>query len=79
MESTVSIEAAPKLISARASRCVRKNGFFLYITCSVFRQENEEVVAYLAQEGLLQLHTMEYLKGYEEKADTLFVALFSAL
>ena len=68
-----------KKISARVSRCVRKHGYFLYITCSVFRQENEEVVAYLKQEGLLQLHSMEYLKGYEDKADTLFVALFSAL
>jgi hypothetical protein len=36
------------------------------------------VVAYLEKEGL-QLLTMEYLKGYEDKADTLFVALFSAL
>jgi 16S rRNA (cytosine967-C5)-methyltransferase len=68
-----------KKISARASRYVRKSGYFLYITCSVFREENEEVVAYLEQEGLLQLHTMEYLKGYEGKADTLFVALFSVL
>jgi 16S rRNA (cytosine967-C5)-methyltransferase len=67
-----------KKISARASRCVRKGGYFLYITCSVFREENEEVVAYLEKEGL-QLLTMEYLKGYEDKADTLFVALFSAL
>lgn len=68
-----------KKISTRVSRSIRKNGYFLYITCSVFREENEEVVAYLEQEGLLQLHNMEYLKGYEEKADTLFVALFSAL
>ncbi|HYK77740.1 MAG TPA: RsmB/NOP family class I SAM-dependent RNA methyltransferase [Daejeonella sp.] len=46
----------------------------IYITCSVFSQENEEVVNYLVQEHGLKLETSEIIKGYEHKADTMFVA-----
>lgn len=46
----------------------------VYITCSVFKQENEEVVAYLQQEHHLKLESMEVIKGYNDKADTMFVA-----
>jgi 16S rRNA (cytosine967-C5)-methyltransferase len=49
----------------------------LYITCSVFKKENEEVVEYLKQNTSLQLKAMQYYKGYDKKADTLFAALFT--
>lgn len=52
------------------------NGYFLFITCSVFKKENEENVAFIQQKFQLTLLKMEYLKGYEIQADTLFVALF---
>jgi len=48
----------------------------LYITCSVFKNENEEVVKFISEQLSLQLLNMEYLKGYNQKADTLFTALF---
>jgi 16S rRNA (cytosine967-C5)-methyltransferase len=51
------------------------NGHLLYITCSVFEKENEENVSYIRQKFQLDLIKMEYLKGYEMRADTLFVAL----
>ena len=46
----------------------------IYITCSVFRQENEEVVSHLISEYGLQLEAMEVFRGYEQKADTMFAA-----
>jgi 16S rRNA (cytosine967-C5)-methyltransferase len=52
------------------------HGYFLYITCSVFKKENEENVVFIQQKFQLNLLGMEYLKGYEMQADTLFVALF---
>jgi 16S rRNA (cytosine967-C5)-methyltransferase len=55
---------------------LRDKGYFLYITCSVFKKENEENVAFIQQKFQLNLLRMEYLKGYEIQADTLFVALF---
>ena len=51
-------------------------GLFFYITCSVFKTENEDVATALIQKFHLQLLQMEYLKGYEMQADTMFVAVF---
>jgi 16S rRNA (cytosine967-C5)-methyltransferase len=46
----------------------------VYITCSVFKEENEEMVDYLVKEFGLKVESLELLKGYEHKADTMFVA-----
>ncbi|MEP7164580.1 MAG: Fmu (Sun) domain-containing protein [Ferruginibacter sp.] len=55
---------------------LNKGGLFFYITCSVFKKENEEVTAFIQEKFHLQLVQMEYLKGYEHAADTMFVAVF---
>ena len=55
---------------------LKKNGHFLYITCSVFKKENEENVDFIRSSLNLNLIQMEYLKGYKIQADTMFVALF---
>lgn len=67
-----------KKIVDHALPALRKGGFFLYITCSVFRKENEEVVEHIIRHHSLTLVQSGYAKGYEEKADTLFAALFTA-
>src|SRR6266542_704829 len=54
------------------------NGFFLYITCSVFKKENESVVEFILNNFKLQLVKQEVLVGYNKKADTMFGALFKA-
>lgn len=69
--------ALQKAISVNASRTLKEGGFFLYITCSVLKMENEEVVEHLVQNANLRLLKQEYFKGYTEKADTLFAALFT--
>ena len=51
-------------------------GHFLYITCSVFRKENEDIVAMIENEYPLQLVKSELSKGYSLKADSMFAALF---
>jgi 16S rRNA (cytosine967-C5)-methyltransferase len=65
-----------KNIALNASRSLQAGGTFVYITCSVFKRENEDVVNYLLQNTPLQLADQRYMKGYTEKADTLFAALF---
>ena len=52
------------------------NGYFLYITCSVFDKENEDVVKYITQNFNVEIIKTEALKGYDKKADTMFAALF---
>ena len=46
----------------------------IYITCSVFKAENEDVVNLMIKEYGLKLEEQAILKGYESKADTMFVA-----
>ena len=50
-------------------------GYLLYITCSVFKKENEEAVNFIKDQFHLELIKMELLKGYANKADTMFAAL----
>lgn len=54
---------------------LKRGGYFLYITCSVFKKENEEMVSSLQENFQLELTRMEILKGYDKKADTMFAAL----
>ncbi len=55
---------------------LHKGGYFLYITCSVFKGENEDIAEFITQHFPVTLVKMELLKGYEIKADTMFAALF---
>ncbi len=63
-----------KIISNVVPR-LQKKGYFLYITCSVFKKENEEIVDVLVEKCGLQLIKKELLTGYDKKADSLFAAL----
>lgn len=45
-----------------------------YITCSVYKAENEDVVNHITARHRLQIKDMRILDGYREKADTMFVA-----
>ncbi|MGV3510108.1 MAG: RsmB/NOP family class I SAM-dependent RNA methyltransferase [Sphingobacteriaceae bacterium] len=51
----------------------------VYITCSVFKEENEEVVDFLVKELGLKLQEQKVLKGYSRKSDSMFVARLSGL
>ncbi len=57
---------------------LKPGGTFVYITCSVFRKENEEVAEFIEQQFKLKLINLEILKGYEAKADSMFVAVFKS-
>ncbi len=57
---------------------LKTGGHLLYVTCSVFKKENEEIVKFIQEQLHLQLIKKELLKGYEMKSDTMFAALFTA-
>lgn len=63
-------------IAANAIPHLNNGGRLIYITCSVFKKENEEAVAYIAEKFSLQCERTAVLKGYDMKADTLFAASF---
>jgi 16S rRNA (cytosine967-C5)-methyltransferase len=68
--------ALQKKILRKVIPYLENNGYLLYITCSVFKKENEEVVEMIKKEFPLQLLKSELLKGYGWKADSMFAALF---
>ena len=68
--------ALQKTIVSNAITQLQPGGSFVYITCSVFKKENEEVAMYIKENLHVQLKQMEVLKGYDRKADSMFVALF---
>jgi 16S rRNA (cytosine967-C5)-methyltransferase len=47
----------------------------IYITCSVFRAENEDVVAAVIKETGLQLQQSKLINGISIHADSMFVAV----
>ncbi|OQP62064.1 Fmu (Sun) domain-containing protein [Niastella vici] len=65
-----------KKIVSNAIPHLKPGGFFLYCTCSVFRKENEEVLQFIQEQHSLQLLRSTLLTGYDQKADTLFGAVF---
>jgi 16S rRNA (cytosine967-C5)-methyltransferase len=64
-----------KKIVANVIPHLQPGGFFLYVTCSVFKKENEGMGKFIKEKFHLQLIKMEVLKGYDKKADTMFAAL----
>jgi 16S rRNA (cytosine967-C5)-methyltransferase len=66
-----------RIVTNAATR-LAKGGYFLYITCSVFKAENEKMVAFITQSLKLEHLQSGLISGYAEKGDTMFAALFIA-
>ncbi|MBC7934218.1 MAG: methyltransferase domain-containing protein [Rhizobacter sp.] len=67
--------ALQKSIAINTSKYLKKDGLYFYITCSVFKKENEEVAEALAKDTGMKLLHKKYLEGYNHHADTMFVAV----
>lgn len=67
-----------KKIASNAAKFVKRGSYFLYITCSVFKKENEDIVELIQRESKLELVTQRLFIGYDKRADTMFGALFKA-
>jgi 16S rRNA (cytosine967-C5)-methyltransferase len=66
-----------KKIVSNTIRYLASNGYFLYITCSVYKEENEAVVSFIQDKfPKLQLQSKALIEGYKKNADTMFAALF---
>lgn len=63
-----------KSIAANVIKYLKPGKPLIYITCSAFAQENEAVVSWMLENLPLDLESMELIKGYTQKADTMFVA-----
>lgn len=65
-----------KRIVSNVEPHLKEGGIFLYITCSVFKEENETIAGFIKDTLHLNLLYQEILKGFDNRADTMFVAVF---
>lgn len=61
-------------ILKNAASFLARDGRILYITCSVFRKENEDVVEAVAASEGLRIVSMQLFNGIAQQADCLFAA-----
>jgi len=61
-------------IAANLVPCLKPGGVLVYVTCSVFEAENEEIVRFLESEHGLSVEKTETIRGYGERAESMFVA-----
>nr|MCU0405238.1 hypothetical protein [Chitinophagaceae bacterium] len=54
---------------------LKANGFLIYITCSVFEDENEKVVEKLLSQKPLRLVHSQYIDGTQRRSDSMFIAI----
>jgi len=72
--SIVKFQKLQKSMAGNIVKYLKPGKPLIYITCSVFKEENEDVVDFMVKELGLTLESKEVLKGYGERADTMFIA-----
>lgn len=63
-----------RMIAGNVVKFLKEGKPLVYITCSVFKEENEANVDYLVEAYNLKIESMELIKGYDRRADSMFVA-----
>lgn len=63
-----------KAIAENVVKYLKPGKPLIYMTCSIFKEENEEVVEYLLNNFPLKLESKELISGYSDRADSMFVA-----
>jgi len=63
-----------KRIARQVSSYLKPNGQLIYITCSVFQEENEAGFAFLEASCGLKMETQQLIAGYNRKSDSMFAA-----
>ncbi len=64
--------AKQKMICQQLITKLNPGGSLIYITCSVFKKENEDVVEFLKEKFSMEVVQQELLKGYDLAADSMF-------
>jgi 16S rRNA (cytosine967-C5)-methyltransferase len=64
-----------RLIAGNVLPYLKPGGRLIYITCSVFKAENEDVVAHLLAHSDMELTEQKLINGTTMRADSMFVAV----
>ncbi|MGO4290117.1 Fmu (Sun) domain-containing protein [Chitinophaga sp. RAB17] len=76
-EEIAKYQQLQKRIAHNVIPFLRRGGALIYITCSVFRQENEEVVKYIEEISDLRQEKGGVIAGYDKGADTMYAVRMS--
>lgn len=63
-----------RMIAGNVVKFLKEGKPLIYITCSVFKEENEANVDFLTEAYNLRIESIELIKGYDRRADSMFVA-----
>jgi 16S rRNA (cytosine967-C5)-methyltransferase len=66
-------------IMSNLSRLLKSKTRIVYITCSVFKEENELNIRWLESNCHLQHNQSAYVQGVSRKADSMFVSVFEKI
>jgi 16S rRNA (cytosine967-C5)-methyltransferase len=69
-----SFQRLQRSIARNVVKYIKPGKPLIYITCSVFKEENESNTEFFVKELGLKLQTEELIKGYQRKADTMYIA-----
>lgn len=62
-------------IATNAAKYLKPGGRLYYITCSVFKAENEDIVAYLNRDSNFTIEESQIINGIEHHADSMFITV----
>jgi 16S rRNA (cytosine967-C5)-methyltransferase len=74
-EMLQSLAKKQQSIVTQAIQHLKPEGYLVYITCSVFRDENEAMIEWINTTGALAIESQTVINGMHKQADCLFVAV----
>ncbi len=75
-DSVTDFAKQQRKIAVNAADYLKEGGRLFYITCSVFKEENEAVVEHIQEVTKLKLAHQELINGIDQQADSMFIAIF---
>jgi len=75
MDEVANFAALQKKITSNIQSKLKPGAFLLYITCSVYKQENSEIINHLTSKYGLVIIESQLFAGYEHRSDTMYAAL----
>ncbi len=76
-ESVQSYVKRQKAIVSSSIQFLKSKGHFVYITCSIFKAENEDMTQYISSLPGMALLSSQLIQGSEKHADSMYYAIFS--
>lgn len=70
-------QSTQKSILSNVISSLTPGACLVYSTCSVFKKENEDMAAFIRSKFGMREEGEEVLKGYDQKADTMYAARFA--